>query len=73
MCAVEDAWLFSNIATTLDMIESSHNVSTEACASLGGALYRMADSLVLLRKHEFWAVSFICVINHCVKYVSGVD
>ncbi|XP_075982550.1 estrogen-related receptor isoform X3 [Anticarsia gemmatalis] len=27
MCAVEDAWLFSNIATTLDMIGSSHSVS----------------------------------------------
>uniref|UniRef100_A0A2A4K0Q3 Uncharacterized protein n=1 Tax=Heliothis virescens TaxID=7102 RepID=A0A2A4K0Q3_HELVI len=34
MCAVEDAWLFSNIATTLDMIESSHNV--QLMSAVGG-------------------------------------
>ncbi|KAJ8713816.1 hypothetical protein PYW08_007436 [Mythimna loreyi] len=33
MCAVEDAWLFSNIATTLDMIESSHNVQLMSAVS----------------------------------------
>lgn len=38
MCAVEDAWLFSNIANTLDMIESSHHVSTLAFTSFEDAL-----------------------------------
>ncbi|XP_026725744.1 steroid hormone receptor ERR1 isoform X2 [Trichoplusia ni] len=33
MCAVEDAWLFSNIANTLDMIESSHNVQMMSAVS----------------------------------------
>lgn len=64
MCAVEDAWLFSNIATTLDMIESSHNVSTEPCTSLEGALCCIDELLVLLRKRGFWALRvFVCLCD----------
>ncbi|XP_035449258.2 steroid hormone receptor ERR1 isoform X2 [Spodoptera frugiperda] len=33
MCAIEEPWLFSNIVTTLEMIESSHNVQLMSAVS----------------------------------------